>query len=92
MGKLKIKEDIDIEIKEAYISRESGAILVNYETNKYYETNEIGTRILLLLQKSKPVEEIITTICDEYEVDRNIAFKDFNDFLEKLRKYKLIEE
>ncbi|MHA1276399.1 MAG: PqqD family protein [Candidatus Helarchaeota archaeon] len=89
---LKLKEDIDIEEKEAYISRDAGAVLIDYETSKFYETNGTGTRILQLLQASKTKEEIIASFCDEYDVDQATFSKDLDDFLAKLRKYDLIVE
>jgi hypothetical protein len=88
----KLKEDLDIEEKEAYISRDSGAVLVDYETSKFYEANGTGTRIMQLLQASKTKEEIITSICDEYEVDPEIFEQDLDEFVEKLRKYELLDE
>ena len=86
------QEDIDIEEKEAYISREIGAVIIDYETNKFYETNDTGTRIVQLLRESKAAEEIIAAICQEYEVDSETAQTDLDEFFEKLRKYKLVEE
>jgi len=92
MEKIKLKEDIVIEEKESYISREAGAVLLNYETNKYYETNETGTTIINLIKTEKTVEDIVKNICDGYEVDEEEAFNDISEFLEKLKKYSLIEE
>ncbi len=88
----KVKEDIGIEEKEAYISRDSGAILIDYETSKFYEANGTGTRILQLLQASKTKEEIIASICDEYEVDPETFGQDLDEFVEKLRTYELLDE
>ncbi|HUX99029.1 MAG TPA: PqqD family protein [Candidatus Deferrimicrobium sp.] len=94
MARPKIKEEVDIEKKEAYISRELGAVLIDYETGKYYETNDTGTFIVTLLRNAriKTVDQMIDMICEEYEVDRDIALQDFNEFVEKLEKYGLIEE
>ncbi len=92
MAKLKLKEDIELEEKQGYISREAGALLLDYETNKYFEINETGTTIIKLLQKHKTVEEIMNVICEEYTVNRDVALNDVNEFLKKLKKYTLIEE
>jgi len=91
-GPLKLKEDVDVEEKEAYISRELGAVIMDYETSKYYETNDTGTFIVKLIQSSKTAEVILETICKEYEVDQATARADLNDFLEKLKKFELLEE
>ncbi|NVM55494.1 MAG: PqqD family protein [Candidatus Helarchaeota archaeon] len=92
MSKLKLKEDVDVEEKEEYISRELGAILINYETSKYYETNDTGTYIIKLLQAAKTAEEIVEAICKDYEVDQTTALTDLNEFLDILKKYDLIED
>ena len=92
MATIKLKEDIDIEEKEAYISREIGAVIIDYETNKFYESNDTGTRIVQLLQESKTLEEIVAIICQEYETDSETVQTDLDEFIEKLRKYKLVEE
>ena len=92
MGNPRLKEDVDIEEKEAYIARELGAILIDYETNKFYETNDTATRILQLLQEFKSASEIIEIICNEYDIDQDTVQQDVNEFIEKLGKYKLLEE
>jgi hypothetical protein len=92
MVKMKLKEEIDLEEKQGYISREAGALLLDYETNKYYEINETGTTIIKLLQKHKTSEEILNTLCEEYTVVREVALRDLDEFLMKLKKYTLIEE
>ena len=90
--KLKLKEDIDIEEKEAYISRELGAILVDYATSKFYETNDTATFIINLIQNKKTLEEIMKSICEQYEVDQEVARTDLISFLAELKKYELLEE
>jgi hypothetical protein len=94
MARPKIKEEVDIEEKEAYISRELGAVLIDYETGKYYETNDTATFFITLLRNAriKTVDQMIDMICNEYEVDRDTALQDFNELLEKLEKLGLLEE
>lgn len=92
MERVKLKEDIVLEEKEGYISREAGAILLDYETSKYYEINETGTAIIRLIQKGKTVDGMVEDICNEYEVSQEEALNDINEFLEKLKKYTLLEE
>jgi len=91
MEEVKLKEDLVIEEKQSYISREAGAILLDYETNKYYEINETGTTIIKLIQMRKTMEDIVGVLCDEYTVNQEEAQDDLNEFLEKLKKYNLIE-
>lgn len=92
MAKMKLKEDIELEEKQGYISREAGSLLLDYETNKYYEINETGTMIIKLLQKHKTLEETLNALSEEYSVPRDVALNDVNEFLGKLKKYTLLEE
>lgn len=92
VAKLKLSEDVEIEEKEEYISRELGAVLVNYQTTKFYETNDTGTFIIKLIQGSKTTDEIVAAICAEYDVDQTTAQADVTEFLGKLKQYELIED
>jgi len=90
--KLKMKDDVDVEEKEEYISRELGAILINYETSKYYETNDTGTFIIKFIQENKTVEEMVVAICKEYKVDEATALKDLNVFIDRLKELEFLED
>ena len=91
MSRPKLKEEIEIEEKEAYISRELGAIIVDYDTTKYYETNDTGTFIIKMLHESKTEEEIVKAISEEYEIDIETIKQDLTIFLEQLKNCGLLE-
>jgi PqqD family protein of HPr-rel-A system len=57
-----------------------------------FTVNEIGSRILKLLQQGQSENEIIEQILSEYDVDRTTLEKDLNDFLGQLKNYRVVEE
>ncbi|MHA1264041.1 MAG: PqqD family protein [Candidatus Helarchaeota archaeon] len=89
---MKLKEDVEIEEKEAYISRELGAVLINYETNIFYETNDTATFIIKQIQEGKNQEAILKAILREYDIDETTATADLTQFLNILKRLELIEE
>jgi len=50
-----------------------------------------GSRIWEFIQEKKSVLKIVQMICDEYEVEPQIAREETIDFLHKLEAMKLIE-
>lgn len=48
--------------------------------------NEVGYTIFTLLEKHESIEDIVSTLTKEYEVDRDVAYKDTQDFIEILNK------
>ena len=54
-----------------------------------YQTSEVGTDILRLLQEHKSKDEIIEELMNSYEVSYNELFIDVSDFLSKLKIYGL---
>jgi len=52
--------------------------------------NEVGTEIWKLADGKTTVGEIVSRICEEFEVDRKVAEQDVLRFVEKLLKKNLI--
>jgi hypothetical protein len=67
------------------------AVLLNLDSGHYYILNETGCRIWELLDGKKTIADIAAHICQEYEVDENLAAKDTANILEELLKEKLVE-
>lgn len=55
-----------------------------------YTLNEAGSRVWMLLEASKSVQEIIAVLCDEYDAPRDEVATDLVDLLEALRANGLI--
>lgn len=54
--------------------------------------NDTGRFLFELLQASRTEEELISAMCDEYEVDADTARADVAEFLTLLRSLGLLEE
>lgn len=54
--------------------------------------NPLGTKIWQLLDERNTIEEIVTKICEEYEVSKEEARKDIQEFVDELKKKKIIEK
>ncbi len=60
-------------------------------TGESFTLNEIGKKILDLLKQDNSSEEIIEKIVDEFDIDNTIAERDFNDFINQLKNFRLVE-
>lgn len=60
-------------------------------TGETFSLNEMGRFIFRMLQQKKSEEEIITQICQEFEMDRSIVSRDIDDFVSQLKNYSLIK-
>lgn len=69
---------------------ESGFIF-NPNTGESFNINPMGHQILELLRQEKDFEEIRSEVLDGYDVDRDIFEKDFEDFINLLENYQILE-
>lgn len=60
-------------------------------TGESFTLNEIGKSILDYLKEGKSSEEILSNIVDNYDIESAIAERDFNDFINQLRNFRLVE-
>jgi hypothetical protein len=63
---------------------EDEAVLVLPERGEVKVLNEVGARIWELANGQRPVSEIAASICEEYEVDLEVAAADTLEFLADL--------
>ena len=54
--------------------------------------NDVGAFICEKLQSETTEQALLMAVCEEFEVDRETAQKDLQDFLRLLRKAGLLEE
>lgn len=52
--------------------------------------NEVGKFIWENIESAKDEEDLLSKILDEYDVEEEIARKDLNDFLQKLKDVDII--
>ncbi len=60
-------------------------------TGESFTLNEVGKKILDHLKQNNSSEEIIEKIADEYDVDNTTAERDFNDFINQLKNFRLVD-
>lgn len=86
-----------MKIKKEFILREIvGDIVlvpINKSTSKFdglITMNEIGKFIWENIESAKDEEELLQRILDEYEVERDVAKADLDEFLGKLKAVDII--
>lgn len=68
------------------------AILLDIESGSYFALNSVGGRIWELCDGKRSVVELVTVICDEFDVPADTAKADTLEILEELKKEKLVVE
>ena len=77
--------------KEMVTSNIDGEIvMMSVESGEYYGLDEIGSRIWEIIENKIKVDELITRLLDEFEVDKTICENDTLDFLNELLSKNLI--
>jgi hypothetical protein len=71
---------------------DEGCVILNLETGLYCKVNELGTKIISLCDGKATLEQIIEKICEEFDVTKEEANKDANNFLGELKNKNLIQE
>jgi len=66
-------------------------VMMSVENGEYYGLDEVGSRIWELIEKPIVVEELIITLIDEFEVEREHCESDTFEFLEDLNSKKLLK-
>ena len=69
---------------------EDEVVMMNLQTDSYYGTNAVGTRIWELLEQPLTVAELCQRLQEEFEVDDETCQQDVLPFLEKIIDEKLV--
>lgn len=64
--------------------------ILNSQTGEYIELNEAASSLWKCFDEQSTAEMLIQYLIDEYEIDRSIAIKDVNSFIEECVSCKLI--
>ena len=51
-------------------------VILHVEQGRYYGLNKLGTRVWSLIQEPRTIDELLQTILNEYEVEREQAERD----------------
>lgn len=81
-----------MKIKSGVVIQKLGDTFVAYdnETSTLHEFNETGFLILSEMEKGKDKNKIIKKIVKNFDVSQNQAKRDFEEFLEVLKRKDLI--
>jgi hypothetical protein len=66
------------------------AILLDIESGEYFSLNFVGSRIWELCDGSRSTTEIVSVICDEFDVAEDVAAADAREIIDELGKAKLV--
>ena len=87
---MKLKEGIIIsEINGEFVAVPSGAASKSF--NGMIRMNKTAAMIAKMLQSGAGEAQIVAAMCEQYEVDEQIAREDFNLIVQQLDALKLIE-
>lgn len=65
-------------------------VMMSIENGKYYGLDTIGSRIWELIEKPIKVSNLIDTLLDRFDVDRETCEKDVLKFLNELKEDKIL--
>lgn len=66
------------------------AVLLDIESGEYFALNPVGSRIWELSDGTRSTAEIVSVICDEFDVAEDVAMADTHQILGELEKEKLV--
>ena len=67
-------------------------VLIHLDSGFYYSLNETASFILQLIQQEKDKDEIVASLCDEYDVSEGQARQDLDECLESLRQEEILAD
>ena len=71
---------------------EGEAVLLNLQTGAYFGLNKVGTHIWQLYSEGKPLGEVVTGVCQRFEVDAERAQADVEAFTQRLLERGLLRD
>ena len=71
---------------------QDGAIVLDVQQGQMFNLNRVGSRILELLESGSAESDIVNVISQEFNSSREVVENDVREFIESLRKHKLVLE
>lgn len=65
-------------------------IVLDLPSSQYFAITGIGSRVFQLLAEEQSLEDLVTTILAEYDVDEATARRDVETFVDRLRQAQLL--
>lgn len=72
----------NLEIDDTNIDGET--VMMDIENGEYYALNEVGTRVWELTKEKIKINNIISTLLEEYDVNENKCRESIISFIERL--------
>jgi PqqD family protein of HPr-rel-A system len=73
------------------IATSDEGFIFNPATGDSFTTNSLGAEIIALLKEDKKLPDIITAICEKYNVEEAQFEKDLDDFISQLKESSIME-
>ncbi len=67
-----------------------GTVLFDTLTEKIFITDQIGGEILRLIEKGKDLRDILSTLGDSYDGDKQMIEKDVVEFIDQLKSNNIV--
>ena len=61
------------------------------DLDSIFTLNEVASRVWDLLDGTRPLDAIVETICDEFEVTADVATNDVEELIRSLKEVHLVE-
>ena len=71
---------------------QDGAIVLDVQQGQLFNLNRVGSRILELLESGSAESDIVNVISRDFNSSREVVENDVREFIESLRKHKLVSE
>jgi hypothetical protein len=65
-------------------------IVLDLPSSQYFAITGVGSRVFQLLAEEQSMDDLVTTILAEYDVDEDTARRDVTAFVDRLRQAKLL--
>jgi len=67
------------------------SVILNLDSERYFGLDNVGTRMLTVLNSSDSIEAAYQSLAEEYDVDRQVLRQDMLSLIENLLKQGLIQ-
>ena len=85
------RESVISQVEEIVASDIDGeTVMMSIESGKYYGLDDIGSRIWEFIEKPIKVSDLIDTLLERFDVDRETCEKDVLKFLNELNEDKIL--
>lgn len=65
-------------------------VVLDLPNSQYFAITGVGSRVFELLGEERSLDDLVTAVVAEYEVDEHTARRDVSAFVDRLRQAKLL--